>query len=76
MGWIVVLGAGAAGLAQAVLLRRAARRGSRPAGVYVRLLLVAGVLVAAAATGRLAAGTIGWGTGFAAGALVVVWRWR
>jgi len=75
-GSIVVLLAGAAGIAQAALLRRAGRLGPRPAGLFLRLLLVGAVLVAAARADLLAAGVAGWGIGFAAGVLVLAGRSR
>lgn len=74
--WIVALLAGAAGVVQAALLRRAAHLGPRPVGVFARLLLVGVVLVAAAAVGRLPAGAAGWGIGFAACTCILAWRSR
>ena len=75
-GLIVVLCAGAAGIGQAVLLRRAALLGPRPTGALMRVGLVAAVLSAAALAGWLAAGVVGWGTGFAGSAIAMACRAR
>lgn len=72
--WIVALLAGAAGVGQAVLLRRAAHRGPGLAGLFARLMLVGAALVVAAASGALSAGVMGWGVGFAVSCLVLTRR--
>lgn len=73
---IVAIAAAATGVLHAVLLRRAARLGPRPAEALGRLLVVGALLGLAAASGRLAAGAVGWGAGFVGGAVVLAWRWR
>jgi hypothetical protein len=76
MAWIVVLLAASIGLAHVVQLGRAARLGPRPVEALARLLVVGTLLALAAASGWLAAGALGWGAGFAGGAVVLAWRWR
>jgi len=76
MAWTVALLAASMGVAHAILLRRAARLGSRPLDVFVRLLVAGSCLGLAAASGWLATGALGWGAGFTGGAVVLTWRWR
>jgi len=74
IGWIFAIGGMAAGFAEACLLARAARIGSGPFSLFVRLLLVGAVFFLAARTGRLAISAVGWIVGF--GATVVLVRRR
>ena len=66
----------ATGVAQTILLRRATGRGPGAAGMLVRVLLVASVLVATALSGLLAAAVAGWAAGFGAGAVALARRSR
>ena len=66
----------ATGVAQTILLRRATGRGLGAAGMLVRVLLVASVLVATALSGLLATAVAGWAAGFAAGAVAIARRAR
>ena len=61
----------ATGVAQTVLLRRATGRGPGAAGLLMRVLLVASVLVATALSGSLAAAVAGWAAGFGVGAVAL-----
>jgi hypothetical protein len=65
----------AAGVLQALLLRRSARRGPGALDAVLRLLAVAGALVAAALSGHLLAAALGWASAFAITSLILVWRW-
>ena len=69
----VLLGV-AAGVLQALLLRRSATAGAPPHPLVApaRLLLVGAVLTAAALSGHLLAGAVGWLVGFAVGAALLV----
>jgi len=61
----------AAGSAQGLLLVRAARGEAGAFGVGARILLVAVALLFAARNGYLAAGVLGWGSGFIAACVIL-----
>jgi len=68
------LGGAAVGIAQVWLLARSAGGRSHAQSFLVRLLLVAGVLVFAAAAGHVVSGALGWLMGFGVAVAVMVRR--
>lgn len=73
-GWIAAAIGCATGVAQTLLLRRAADGGRGATGMLVRLLLVASVLIATALSGVLVAAVTGWAAGFGAGLVAIARR--
>lgn len=78
MTWVFALLGAAAGVLQAMLLRRAATAGAlpHPLAAPARMLLVGAVLAAAALSGHLLAGAAGWVVGFSVTAASLVRRLR
>ena len=62
---------GLTGVVHALALARAAAGRARPLSAPLRLLAVAGVLLAAALTGHLLAAASGWAAAFATAAIVL-----
>ena len=73
-GVYAVLGL-AAGVVQALWLRRSVRIGQSGLAALSRLALVASLLVLAALGGHLFAGAAGWGIGLCVCGGVLAWRW-
>lgn len=65
-----------AGVVQAQLLSRAARRGPNPLSMMLRLLAVGAVLVGAAVAGHIFAAAAGWLIGYVASTAVAYQRLR
>ncbi len=70
-GWLLALGAAAAGAGQAVLLGRAARPRPSPLLALARVIIVGTVLFVAARAGHLGAAVAGWMVGLASAGIVV-----
>jgi hypothetical protein len=69
--WLAAAIGCATGVVETILLRRATGRGPGAAGMLVRVVLVASVLVATALSGSLAAAVTGWAVGFGAGTVAL-----
>jgi hypothetical protein len=76
IAWLFACSGVAVGAMQAGLLERSVRRGPGPVGLFVRLGMVAAVLVVAARFGHLVPGATGWFAGFLTATMIVSRRLR